>query len=119
VPTRVFRQEPNHAYLRQEYNLDVWIEKPPDRAPTYFRSIDELRRIIENAFHVEPQDEDLVQLLEGLLASDDTFVGYLNRRRGDAQLANREFRNEVKRAAAGMILDHYRRACDAGSWPVA
>ena len=55
MPRRVFRQEPDHAYLRQEYKLDRWIEKPPDRALKYYDSIDGFRVIIIKNFEVSPR----------------------------------------------------------------
>ena len=115
---RVFRQERHHSYLCQEYKLAKWAEKPTAKLLGYFETIDGFRSLIEKQFRVEPQDGELVLWLQGAIENDQTFHSYLDKRHGDAQLGDAAFREELKRAAAGMIIGQYHEACEAGRWPV-
>jgi hypothetical protein len=103
--------------LRDEFKLVRWVHKPTARRELYFawcdRAAEELKLICQG---IEPKDESIVLMLIAALAEDESFAGYVRRRRSSFLTEDGNW-DRIYRAGAATILEEYREAVENGRWP--
>jgi hypothetical protein len=103
--------------LRDQFKLARWVHQPKARREVYFawcaRAASELRLLNSD---VAPKEESLILMLIAALAEDESFAGYVRRRRGSFLTDDGNW-DKLYRAGAATILEEYFDATESGCWP--